>query len=868
MTRTMKATLLAGAAMMAGAVQAQETGPAATPTPAPAEATATPAPARPAASAIAAQEGEGAIVVTARRQNETLRDVPATVSVLTSDTIARTGARVATDFVQLTAGVTIETGATEPADTSINIRGLNGARDAEGNVGLVIDGILKTSAAGLNEPQGAITQVEILKGPQGAIYGRNASAGAIVITTKKPGDKLEGSFKGQIANDHTYLLSGLVSGPITDTMGFVANVEWTRSDGFYRNTFLGTALAKAVYPGYSTNRNSIDNYNNLHAFGRLVITPSDDTEIDAKVNYGRNRGSAVTYNAVFQIPALAAAFNDPIFNDKVSNHKFLFTNNTESQSWQDTYGGSIRLTQHLGGTILYGSAAYNNEHNDYIAGGTSAAFGFFNNEPNCIRTRAATDGQVTNPEPFNTYAAAFGGTQPYAPNTCDGIQTNKRRQKDVSAEVRLASEPGSPLQWQLGGSYLYIDRRACVTLTLDTGHGSTRKCFTTNPLYPTEEVTDDNYRTNVYAAFANVDYAASSKLKAGVALRYDIEARETSNNVPLLARTRWVGNPLTGFPDGTETTPANYYLNSGLDPAYNPSGVLAPRSKTFKQLEPKLTVSYKPNRDTTLYASWGIGFKAGGFNGGGTEAIVDGYFNAPPSAGGVGAGIFVPGTYKKETDRAAEAGIKGRLFNALDYELIGYYTDVRNMQYFEFFVGDFGVLRSVSNIDKVRIYGGEASLNYRITPRWSIFASGNVTNSRIQKNRSRPYTVGNKSPTTPDYTINAGTQILEPITDTLRMLGRVDVRVTGPTPFGTVQDNTVPTAFGLDANYKNSTRSTYTLVNARLGIETDRWSLAMFANNLFDKHYLNDVVIAPEFGGDFVAPGQLRRWGLEGTFKF
>src|SRR3546814_1480214 len=73
--------------------------------------------------------------------------------------------------------------------------------------------------------------------------------------------------------------------------------------------------------------------------------------------------------------------------------------------------------------------------------------------------------------------------------------------------------------------------------------------------------------------------------------------------------------------------PANYYLNPGLDPAYNPSGVLQPLAATFEQFQPKITVDYKIASDVKIYADWGIGFKSGGFNGGGTKAIVDGLFN-------------------------------------------------------------------------------------------------------------------------------------------------------------------------------------------------------------------------------------------------
>jgi iron complex outermembrane receptor protein len=92
----------------------------------------------PAYAQDAAEEGSGSdeIIVTARRQNERLADVPASVSVLTADALEKTGARNAEDFTQLTPGVTIVTGTAEAGDTQINIRGINGARDAESSVAL------------------------------------------------------------------------------------------------------------------------------------------------------------------------------------------------------------------------------------------------------------------------------------------------------------------------------------------------------------------------------------------------------------------------------------------------------------------------------------------------------------------------------------------------------------------------------------------------------------------------------------------------------------------------------------------------------------------------------------------------------------
>lgn len=808
------------------------------------------------------------IVVTARRQNESLQDVPATVSVLTSETLERTGAKVVADFVQLTSGVSISVGTTEPSDVSINIRGLNGVKDGENNVALIIDGVLRTSATAFSQSQGSLEQVEIMKGPQGAIYGRNASAGAIVITTKKPTDELSGEVKGSVANDNTYSVSGLLSGPIAEGVGFVLNAEYARSDGFYRNSFLPTALNQEVYPGNSTKAASIDNYRRVDVFGRLLFAPSDDSEIDIKAHYSNYTGGAITFNADFQIPLLAQIFDSPLINPDVNDHDFIFTNNTPSQSWQEEYGASVRATKDLDIGTLSGFVSYNKISHDYIAGGTSGAFGFFNNEPTCISSRAATAGGVVNQEPFETFYDAFGFAQPYSPSTCDGIQNSRRGQEDIVTELRLSSLDDGPLQWQFGASYIYINRRACTNFTLDTGVGGVRECFSTDPRFPTEALQDDVYKTDVYAVFGSFDYDVTDRLRAGIALRYDIEARKTDNNVPVDARTRWIGRPSGGVPHGTADTPANYFLNPGLDPAINPSGRLDPRSETFKQLQPKVTAAYSVNDDMTLFASWGIGFKAGGFNSAGQTEIVDSVFNAPVSEGGINAGLTIPNVFKKETTSAFEAGVKGR-FGSVRYELAGYYTRVTDMQFFEFFVGDFGLLRSVSNIDKVRLYGGEASVNMQVTDAWSVFATANVIEGEIQENTARPYTVGNKSPSTPDYTINFGTQIIEPLTDNIEFNLRADVRVTGPTEFHTVQDNTVPTTFGVPANFANSTRSTFTIVNLRAGFEMDGWSVTAFARNLFDTKYLEDVVMAPEFGGNFLAAGsQRRRFGVEATFKF
>jgi iron complex outermembrane receptor protein len=197
-------------------------------------------------------------------------------------------------------------------------------------------------------------------------------------------------------------------------------------------------------------------------------------------------------------------------------------------------------------------------------------------------------------------------------------------------------------------------------------------------------------------------------------------------------------------------------------------------------------------------------------------------------------------------------------------------------------VGAFGLLRVVSNIDEVEVYGAEFNLNAELVDGWDVFGSVNLTESEIKANSSRPVTVGNESPYTAEYTINLGTQLNLPVTTDLNFLARADYRITGPTWFHTVQENTSPTLFsGLlpgsalalpafvgDADYSITQRDTFSILDVRVGIEYDYVTITAFADNLTNERYLNEVIPAIEFGGSFISPGGLRRFGVEVGYKF
>ena len=802
------------------------------------------------------------IIVTARRQNERLIDVPASVSVLDADSLAKTGADNAQGFAQLTPGVTIVTGTAEAGDTQINIRGINGARDAESSVALVVDGILKTNTAQLNQTQGTLRQIEILKGPQGAIYGRNAAAGAIVISTVKPGDTLEGAVKFSYANENTIEGTAYIAAPLGENAGLVLSGNYRTTDGFYRNQFL--------------DRKVVDDQEVYAIDGRFMAQLGDNTNIDLKARYAKLSGASINFNSVFHIEAFGGAF----FED-VDDHELGYYSNIRPTNDQRTIDFSAKLEHDFGSTKLTAWALYSDVDQSLTADGTSADFARYispalgapANSTNlavqnqCFATTAALTGFPVNapgfigqiPVPF-IFAPATGSTfGAYSPTTCDGTQLQIRNQKDVSGEIRLASNGDGPLDWQLGVYGLHIDRSVGVSLGADLGQGVSGELYNApGSSNPTSQLFSDKFKTDVYAAFGSADYAMSDKFKAGVALRYDIEDRSTSNLVPN------VFDPITGAK-----------INPGL-PA---TGSIADKSASFKQLQPKVTLSYTPNSSTNIYANWGIGFKSGGFNNTGSSALVNANFNIPA----IGAGVTINDQFRKERSSAFEAGIKGSLFdNRVTFDLAGYYTRITDMQFFEFFVGSFGLLRVVSNIDKVEVKGVEFNTSARIVDGWKIFGSVNLTDSEIKKNTSRPYTVGNKSPYTADYTINLGSQIDAPLNDSIDLVMRADYRITGATWFHTVQNQTRATIFSQllpisalalpgfvgNANYSVAKRNAFGVLNLRFGFEGENWNLTAFADNMLDRKYINEAIPAIEFGGSFISPGARRLIGVEMGYRF
>ncbi len=219
------------------------------------------------------------IVVTARRQSESIRDVPDAIQAFGSDTLEQAGVTSVNDLSGLVSGFHVVE-AQQPGVSMVNIRGIGQSRFSEPPIAVVIDGVQQISPNQLTQDLFDIEQIEFLKGPQGALYGRNALGGAINIVTRKPRDYFEGSVQTSYARGNDYKVGGFISTPIGEGAGLRIAASYRNRDGLIDNS---TVNEKVDFDETYTVRAS------------LLLRPKDGVEIDFSGSYLNQTGGAAYY---------------------------------------------------------------------------------------------------------------------------------------------------------------------------------------------------------------------------------------------------------------------------------------------------------------------------------------------------------------------------------------------------------------------------------------------------------------------------------------------------------------------------------------------------------------------------------------------
>jgi len=282
---------------------------------------------------LAADES-GEIVVTAQRREERLKDVPITVNVLSSDDLASSGASSSRDLQTLVPGVTT---ANNAYATQFTIRGVGSTVvSGEAPVSIYVDGVYLASQAFSVFDLMNIDSVQVLKGPQGTLFGRNATGGAVLVTTADPSKTLSGKISAGYGNFDDVRVAANLSGPLAENVGFDLTARYHDDNGYTRDV----------------SGERMSDYREYGVRGKLVFEPGASTKVRVIGDWGKLYDAAGASFA--PVPGQKVATAGAFVPTKPYEVSYTFSPYARSQGG----GGSADVQHDFGGVSLKSISAY------------------------------------------------------------------------------------------------------------------------------------------------------------------------------------------------------------------------------------------------------------------------------------------------------------------------------------------------------------------------------------------------------------------------------------------------------------------------------------------------------------------------------
>jgi len=350
-------------------------------------------------------QGFGDIVVTAQRRQENLQNVPIQVAAFSEEKIADAGIKSTREFVNLVPNVSFDESFTY-LNSFVVVRGVTQINNADSPVAVIVDGVPQNSQKQLRMNLFDIQRIEVLKGPQGGLYGRNAIGGAMNIITKDPSDHMEGALDASYGRGDAIDVTGSLSTPIGDDAGLRIAGSYKTDNGRIRNTYS------------DKNVDFIDHDWELR--GKFKASLSENLKIDLRASYRDFRAGAI-YDS--RVPSgLANDFRLP-------------SANIEGLTFGNLFDTSAKIDLDLGAATLTSITAYTDIKENYRG---DLDFG----------------NPVDNPGGFLGLGIQAG-------------QGQDLHVKLTSQELRLVSNGKGPLRWILGGYYLHTKRSLLTRAFID-----------------------------------------------------------------------------------------------------------------------------------------------------------------------------------------------------------------------------------------------------------------------------------------------------------------------------------------------------------------------------------------------------------------
>lgn len=794
------------------------------------------------------------IVVTAQKRTQSLQDVPIVVTTVTKQQLNDAGVKDIKDLTIVTPGLMVTSTSSE-ASTTARIRGVGTVGDnlgLESSVGVVIDGVYRPrNSVGFGD-LGELSRVEVLKGPQGTLFGKNTSAGVINVITQRPSFKFGGEAELTAGNFEALGGSVSVTGPLIDDKVagrlFVAARE---RDGFY-DVKTGSG---------PRTRNTDQNQDYYTIRGQLLFTPTGAFDFNLITDFTKRKENCCAAVQIYEGATAAIV--------KALDPASLGPNHGGIAATVDPYArvaySNRSTTQDIREMGVSGEA---NWKTDWFGGATLTSI------------TALRDWKRT------------GETDPDY-TTVDILFYDRNHQgaefRQFSQELRLAGHKG-PLDWMVGGFY------AAEKLTQDTSlrYGSAFETYAsllassgTNPTlvstlmgrapntsYVYGQGQQDHYsqKEDNYAFFTNENFHFTDKLELTVGLRYTHEHKtlatlynNTDNGLGCSTLQTNLGQSATAI--------ALAPLLCGTFENNKFNNLSDHQSLSEDEVTGTVKLDYRWSKQVLTYLSYARGYKAGGFN---LDRLACPYKTT--AACGASLQPVLDTSFKPEFVDSYEAGIKNTLFGRkLLLNATAFYQKYTGFQLNAF----NGLVFTVTSVPEVISKGVDA--DFVLLPIPGLTLAGGLTYADTTYSGKDAAVLG--APCT-SITYGAPATSGTPAGCSLLPGQRLSLAPLLSGSLSATYEHSLMNDFYFRANVSAKSNSSYntgsdlnpvkmqkafTLVNGRitLGPKSERWAVELWAQNLFDTHYYQVGFDATVQTGSYNAfLGQPRTYGATVRAKF
>jgi len=785
------------------------------------------------------------ILVTAQKRSETLQEVPIAISVFSSDSIDQTGVQELRDLTEYIPNVTISQGSDFGAQ--INIRGVGtNSRNIgfDSRVGVYLDGVYLGQGPALNQDLVDLDQIEVLRGPQGTLFGKNTVAGAINMISTKPTQEFEGSVTANVFNYDGLELKGMVNIPMGDIVSARISYSTRTRDGYVKNIYdpshvtptinmvhpvygplfglplcdtLGGStppgcVGKIVGPDVDPNTKKMVNDVDTQSYrAQLRITPNEKLDINI---------------AVDGLDSDRAFVNGEPFTDTFGSTLDRFAPETNEVSfsefsWEtrEIFGASLNIDYALDNDYSFRSiTAYRDTEMVHHHDTDASAIDFLFIDYTDIYEQTTQEFQWISPDDSKfKYVAGFYYYNQDSTTLRDAVTGNAGWLFNAPVEIG-------------GGAYSWGD-----------------------------------VETDSWALFLNTSYDFNDQWRLGVGFRYSDETKDVL----------WHLDGTRSGKFGIGTTPPEGYINSD----------------TYTNFAPMISLGYALGDNTNIYAKYSTGFKSGGFN---VDYVTQHDLDAEEGL-----------TFDEETVDSYELGLKsnfldGRLqLNAAAF--IANYQDYQVVQFFDLgfneFVGAPLTSIRINNAAEVDTSGLELEVTFNVTANLTLngtlglldatfadFPHG--TSIEVPDDNGNLVTVpvnakGNDLPLAPSVNATFGFQHYTNFSS-MDLLIRLDVIYTGDY-FTEVGNETIknltglaPTTFALDISSYGIPHTidyghvdSFTTLNGRIGLigNEGAWEVYLWGRNMTDEGTYVDYF--RDFFGSLSGVRLMpRTYGIEATYHF